>query len=139
MSNIHKLPIRIYYEDTDAGGVVYHSNFINFAERGRTELLRFMGFENKSLHESQGILFVVRHINADYLKPAVLDDLLELQSIVTQVKNTSLVMKQSIYRNTDMVFSADVTVVCIDEGSRRPVRIPENLRTGFQKYLKESI
>lgn len=134
----HKLPIRVYYEDTDAGGVVYHSNFIKFAERGRTELLRFMGFENKSLHENQGILFVVRHINADYLKPAVLDDLLELQTIVTKIKNTSLVMKQSIYRNSDLIFTADVTVVSIDAGSMKPVRIPEGLHGGFQKYLKES-
>lgn len=134
----HKIPIRVYYEDTDAGGVVYHSNFINFAERGRTELLRFMGFENKSLRESQGILFVVRHIDADYLKPAVLDDVLEMQTIVTQVKNTSLVMRQSIYRNAKMIFTADVTVVCVDAGSMKPARIPEDLRAGFRKYLKES-
>ncbi|MGB4106762.1 MAG: tol-pal system-associated acyl-CoA thioesterase [Alphaproteobacteria bacterium] len=134
----HKLPIRIYYEDTDAGGVVYHSNFINFAERGRTELLRFMGFENKSLHENQGILFVVRHISADYLKPAVLDDLLEVQTIVIQLKNTSLVMKQSIYRNSELIFTADVTVVSVSAGSLKPVRIPDGLRGGFQKYLKES-
>lgn len=132
----HKIPVRIYYEDTDAGGVVYHSNFIKFTERGRTELLRFMGFENKSLHESQGILFVVRHISADYLKPAVLDDLLEVQTLVTQLKNTSLVMKQSIYRNTEMIFTADVTIVAIDAGSLKPVRIPEGLRGGFQKYFK---
>lgn len=134
----HKLPIRVYYEDTDAGGVVYHSNFINFTERARTELLRFMGFENKSLHENQGILFVVRHINADYLKPAVLDDLLEVQTIVTQLKNTSLVMKQSIYRNSELIFTADVTVVSVSAGSLKPVRIPDGLRGGFQKYLKES-
>ncbi len=134
----HKIPIRVYYEDTDAGGVVYHSNFINFAERGRTELLRFMGFENKSLRESQGVLFVVRHINADYFKPAVLDDVLEIQTIVTQVKNTSLVMRQSIYRNAEMIFAADVTVVCVNAGSMKPARIPDGLRTGFRKYLKES-
>jgi acyl-CoA thioester hydrolase len=134
----HKLDIRVYYEDTDAGGVVYHSNFINFAERGRTELLRFMGFENKSLRESQGILFVVRHINADYHKPAVLDDLLELQTVVTQVKNTSLIMQHAIYRNSEKLFAADVTVVCVDAGSMKPVRIPENLRTEFQQYLKGS-
>lgn len=132
----HKIPIRIYYEDTDAGGVVYHSNFIKFAERGRTELLRFMGFENKSLRDNQGVIFVVRHINADYLKPAFLDDLLNLQTIVTELKNTSLVMKQSIYRNDDLIFTADVTVVCIDAGSLKPVRIPDGLRGGFQKYFK---
>lgn len=134
----HKLPVRIYYEDTDAGGVVYHANFIKFIERGRTELLRFLGFENKSLHENQGILFVVRHINADYLKPAVLDDLLEVQTTVIQLKNTSLVMRQSIYRNNEQIFTADVTVVAIDAGSLKPVRIPDGLRSGFQKYFKES-
>ena len=134
---IHKLPIRIYYEDTDAGGVVYHSNFIKFAERGRTELLRFLGFENTSLRESQGILFVVRHINADYLRPAVLDDLLELQTFVTQLKNTSLVMKQSIFRNSETVFTANVTVVSIDAGTMKPVRIPEELRSKFERYLKK--
>ena len=135
----HKFPIRVYYEDTDAGAFVYHANLIKFAERGRTELLRFLGFENKSLRENQGILFVVRHINADYLKPATLDDLLEVQTTVIQLKNTSLVMKQSIYRNSEMIFTADVTVVAIDAGSPKPTRIPEGLRGGFQKYFKESI
>ncbi len=134
----HKLPIRVYYEDTDACAFVYHANFIKFAERGRTELLRFLGFENKSLRESQGILFVVRHVVADYFKPATLDDLLEVQTSVAQLKNTSLVMKQSIYRNEELVFRASVTIVAIDAGSLKPVRIPEDLRNGFQNYYKES-
>ncbi|MGB4058268.1 MAG: tol-pal system-associated acyl-CoA thioesterase [Alphaproteobacteria bacterium] len=133
----HSFPTRVYYEDTDAGGVVYHANFIKFCERARTELLRLMGFENKSLRESQGILFVVRHINADYFKPGGLDDLLDVQTIVTQVKNTSLVMKHSICRNDEMLFSCHVTVVCVDAGSVKPVRIPEGLRPGFLKFLKK--
>ena len=130
----HVIPIRVYYEDTDAGALVYYANYLKFIERGRTELLRSAGFENKSLLDNQGIAFVVRHISADYLKPACLDDLLQVETVVNQIKNASVLMKQAIRRDDEIIFAADVTLACIDAKQRIPVRLPADIRQGFEKY-----
>ncbi|GJL84727.1 MAG: acyl-CoA thioesterase YbgC [Micavibrio sp.] len=131
----HTTDIRVYYEDTDAGGVVYNANYLKFAERGRTEYLRTIGFENKSLKESKGILLVVRHIEADYLKPGHLDDLLTVETSIESMKNTSIVMKQLVFREKDMLFSMDVTIVCVDADGLKPVRFPDDLKAGFEKGI----
>jgi acyl-CoA thioester hydrolase len=133
----HKIDVRIYYEDTDSGGVVYHASYLKFGERGRTELLRFLGFENKSLQDHEGILFVVRHISADYIKTAHLDDLLSLETSIVQLKNASLVMKQSAFRGKEMVFSMDVTLVCVDYKTYRPTNLPAIVRQKFEIFMKE--
>lgn len=130
----HFTPIRVYYEDTDAGGFVYYANYLKFIERGRTELLRSAGFENKSLLDNQGIAFVVRHITADYLKPAWLDDLLNVETVVTKVKNASIMLNQTIRREEEVIFTAKVTLACIELKERIPVRLPEDVRQGFEKY-----
>lgn len=130
----HSIPIRIYFEDTDAGGVVYHASYLKFAERGRTELLRFLGFENKSLQDNYGILFVVRHLEANYIKTAHLDDMLELTTVITALKNASVTMKQSVFRDQDEIFSMNATLVCIDRDKLRPVPIPPKVREGFAVY-----
>ena len=132
----HTTAIRVYYEDTDSGGVVYYANYLKFAERGRTEFLRRMGFENKSLKESKGILLVVRHIEADYLKPAALDDLLTVETGIETLKNSSIVMKQFIIREKYLLFSMDVTLACIDAKGLKPVRFPGDLKDGFERYLE---
>ena len=93
----HKIPIRVYYEDTDAGGVVYHANFLKFAERGRTEFLRAVGFENTELKKNKGMIFVVRRIEVDYHKPAFLDDPLIMQSSIEAMKNPSFTMDQAVF------------------------------------------
>jgi acyl-CoA thioester hydrolase len=129
------MPIRVYFEDTDAGGVIYHANYLKFGERGRTELLRSLGFENKSLHDRHDVLFVVRHIAADYIKTAHLDDLLRMDSSITQLKNASFTMKQSIFRNEEMIFSMDVVLVCVDGTNYRPAPIPTEIRKKFETYL----
>ena len=134
----HSTSIRVYYEDTDSGGVVYYANYLKFAERGRTELLRSAGFENKSLLESKGFAFAVRHIEADYFKPAVLDDLLEVKTTVLEIKNASIVMKQTISCHDAVLFVLNVVLACVDLNEFKPVRIPEDLKTGFQKYLSEN-
>lgn len=134
-NSAHHFPIRIYYEDTDAGGIVYNANYLKFGERARTEMLREMGFENSALKNSKGILIVVRHIEADFFKPARLDDVLEVKTEVKSVKNTSLVMKQSIFCQKDLLFSMDVTLVCVDAEGFKPVRFPGDLKQGFEKFL----
>ena len=94
----HSMDIRVYYEDTDAGGVVYYTNYLKFAERARTELLRGFGVEQADLRDKEKVLFVVRHIVADYLNSARLDDLLEITTHVKTLKNASVVFVQEITR-----------------------------------------
>lgn len=131
----NKTEIRVYYEDTDAGGFVYYANYLKYAERGRTELLRSLGFENKTLMEAQGIAFVVRHIEADYFKPALLDDLLEMKTVISECKKASVVMKQSLFRQDVLVFSVDVTLACIDTNTGKPKRFSDEVKNGFEKCL----
>lgn len=134
----HSLDIRIYYEDTDAAGLVYYANYLKFAERGRTELLRSAGLENKSLAEREGIAFVVRHIEADYIKPATLDDLLTLKTEILQLKNASVLMKQSLYIKSELIFLLNVRLACIDARSFKPVALNETIKQVFKPYLKAS-
>jgi len=131
----HNIPIRIYYEDTDAGGVVYYANYLKYAERGRTELLRSLGVENKALLDTKGLGFVVRHIEADYFKPAVLDDNLELRTEVIKLKNASVVMKQSLFRQNDLLFSCTVTLACINIAEQKPEKFPDGLKDQFKTFL----
>ena len=124
---INRLPVRVYYEDTDAGGIVFYANYLKFAERGRTELLRMAGFENKSLMQHEGMIFVVRRIEAEYHKPAELDDALTVVTEAGAIKNSSFVMKQSIFRDTVQLFAMNVTLVCVNMKGR-PVRVPDPLK-----------
>ncbi len=129
------LPVRVYYEDTDAGGIVYHANYLGFCERGRTELLRSLGFENKSLMERDGMLFVVRHIAADYLAPATLDDSLEIHTFIKELGRTRIVMGQSVVRGGKALFEMDVTLVCINREGR-PIRPPDHVMRAFQESME---
>lgn len=132
----HSIDIRIYYEDTDAGGIVYHANYLNFAERGRTEFLRHTGFDNSDIHNNQGVMFVVRHIEIDYLKPALLDDFLQLETTIIELKNSSFIMHQRAIRNGELIADMRVVLVCVDTKSYKPVRLPENVKDAFQAYLE---
>ncbi len=132
------MEIRIYYEDTDAGGVVYYASYLKFAERGRTELLRSLGFENKTLRDQHGVLFVVRHVEADYIRPAHLDDLLRIDTSIVQLKNASVVMKQSIFRKTDEVFSMSVKLACVAADEYKPTGLPEGIRRAFEQHMKNA-
>lgn len=133
----HKLDIRVYYEDTDAGGVMYHGTHLNYAERARTEFLRHIGYQNSDLRTEFGMIFLVRNIEIDYLKPAYLDDLLTVKTDIKLIKNTSFVMCQGIYDGEEMIAQLYVAVVCVDSETKKPVRIPEPLKVEFEKYLVE--
>tara|TARA_B100001179_G_scaffold196437_1_gene155059 strand:- start:210 stop:605 length:396 start_codon:yes stop_codon:yes gene_type:complete len=127
----HSIPVRIYYEDTDAGGVVYHASYIRFAERGRTEYLRHIGFENTQIYKDFDVLFVVRHLEADYLAPSFLDDYLTLTTEVSTMKNTSFIMTHRLENDEKSIFKMKVVVACIGK-DKRPVKIPEVLRNALQ-------
>lgn len=123
----HKIQHRVYYEDTDAGGIVYYANYFKFAERGRTEYLRAAGFENKILMEKDGLLFVVRRVEADYLSSGRLDDILDVETVVESVKNASFTMKQTIKCGERLLCSMVVVLACVDlEG--RLAKLPEALK-----------
>ncbi len=131
----HQVNYRVYYEDTDAGGIMYHGNYINFCERGRTEFMREIGHSCAHIQEKEGILFVIRHLEADYLKSCKLEDMLTVESCVAEMKNTSFIMQQSIFRHDDVLFNMKVTAVCVDE-TGKPVRIPDSLRQDITKFCQ---
>ena len=122
----HVFPIRVYYEDTDMGGIVYHANYLKYAERARSDWVRGLGVDQRALKEA-GLAFAVRRIECDYLGPARLDDLLEVRSTTEQVTAARLVMQQRVFRGDDLLFSARVTIVCITDAGR-PGRLPANIR-----------
>jgi acyl-CoA thioester hydrolase len=134
---IHRHPVRIYWEDTDAGGIVYHSNYLNFAERGRTEMVRGLGLKQSELADG-GFVFAVRHMDVDFLKPARLDDLLEVASTITQVAGASMEVHQVISRLDDgaelVRLHVRLAFISLDG---RPVRIPADLKTSLQALVSE--
>jgi acyl-CoA thioester hydrolase len=132
----HQADYRVYYEDTDAGGIMYHGNFINFCERGRSELLRHVGIPASEVWDKTGVGFVVRHIDAEYTAMVKLDDLLNVFTVVTAMKNSSFTMEQEVFCQNKAVFKMDVTIVCIDKKGK-PTRIPDALREKFKDYIKD--
>lgn len=120
---------RVYYEDTDAAGVVYHSNYLKFMERARTEWLRMAGYSQKSLAEADGIVFVVAKMNIEFVSPAVFDEMLQVRSRVTGTNGAGLMFDQSITGETGVVrCRADVQIVCVDAKTFRPRRLPNNIK-----------
>ncbi len=125
MSSVFQWPVRVYYEDTDAGGVVYYANYLKFMERARTEWLRHLGFGQDALMREAGILFAVRHVEIDYLLPARFDDGLVVEAVIDAVSRVSLTFRQRIVRAPNTVLSnATVKVVCLDAQKFRPTAIP---------------
>ena len=119
-------PIRIYYEDTDAGGVVYHARYLAFYERARTEMLRQSNIQQQTLLEQARIAFVVKNMNINYLLPARLDDLLIVRSQVVSVRKASLTFKQQIIDEVNRVYNeAEVLIACVDLNKNKPCVFPK--------------
>lgn len=121
---VHVLPVRVYYEDTDAGGVVYHANYLKYCERGRTDFLRLRGIHQSAMTDA---FFVVRHMTCDFLRPARLDDLLEVETRLVDTGGARLVLDQQVTRAGSLLFQAQVTVALIDARGR-PRRLTPDLR-----------
>lgn len=127
------LPIRVYYEDTDAGGVVYYANYLKFAERARTEFVRALGVEqNKGLVSSNPCAFVVRRCEADYQAPAVLDDQLIVVTELEELGAVSAVVRQNIYRDEKLLVSIKVKVAYISIEEKKPQRLPPTLNAWYK-------
>jgi len=128
MSKIFNWPVRVYYEDTDAGGVVFYANYLKFYERARTEMLRAMGFEQDELMTGKSVIFVVRSVQVDYLKPARFNDMLNVSASLSKVRSASLTFEQTISRNDERLNTANIRIACLDSDTMRPKLIPEALK-----------
>lgn len=120
----HSFPIRVYYEDTDLGQVVYYANYLKFIERGRSEWLRTRGVDQGRLMDETGVAFVVRRVEADYLRAARFDDLLEVRTTLRSAAGSRIDLDQSVHRDGTALFEARVTLVCVDIAVMRPCRLP---------------
>ena len=118
---------KVYYEDTDAGGVVYYANYLRFLERARSEAIYSLGYTNKGLNEQYGILLIVKSCNIEYKKPARFEDALEVISEVVSFSKTSILMKQLILRNKDLISEAEIHLVAVNKDGK-PSKIPEELK-----------
>lgn len=120
-------PVRVYWEDTDAGGVVYYANYLRFLERARSEWLRALGVAQTELAATDGVLFVVRRVEADYLAPARHDDMLQVVCRLAELGRASLVMEQEVRRGDEALLAARVRVACVRADGFRPARIPTHV------------
>ena len=131
----HVMSVRVYYEDTDFSGIVYHANYLRFMERGRTNHLRLLGAHHRALFaeasaEAPGFAFVVRSMRLEFLKPARMDDVLAVMTAPEEVKGASITLNQRILRGDELLVEAHVRVACVCEGRARP--IPKGLRTAMR-------
>ena len=126
--------VKVYYEDTDAGGVVYYANYLRFLERARSEALSEVGLSNLKIKKDYGALIVVKSCSIEFNKSAHLEDKLKINSFVTSFTKTSFTMSQSIYRNKDMIVKSKVHLVFINEKSK-PIKIPENILKNLKPFL----
>jgi len=126
-------PVRVYYEDTDSGGVVYYANYLKFMERARTEWLRSLGFEQDRLLEEEGVIFAVRKATIDFRRPARFNELLRVVSRIKRQGKASLTFQQEIFRDVDDLLQCDgeIVIACLDAAGFRPSPIPRNLLAGI--------
>lgn len=127
---VHRLPIRVYYEDTDAAGIVFYANYLRYTERARTDMLRLIGITQSTLAAEQGIAFAVRRCAIDYLLPARLDDEIEVRSRLTHVGGATIEAAQSIFREDERLIDSTLAIACIGRDGR-PRRLPPTIRSAL--------
>jgi acyl-CoA thioester hydrolase, YbgC/YbaW family len=126
--------VKIYYEDTDSGGVVYYANYLKFLERARSEIIYSFDLSNKLLLNKYGVLIIVKSCNINYLKPSNLEDNLKIVSVIKSLKKASFVMKQIVKRDSDIISEAEVHLATVNKKGK-PIKIPEVLENKFKKFL----
>ena len=129
----HRLALRVYYEDTDAGGVVYHARYLAFAERARTELLRDAGVPHEDLVRNEGLIFVVRRVKMDYLRPARLDDLVTVVTEPLELGGATALLRQDFTVEDKLVARLEVQLACVRGADGRPSRIPARWRAALEE------
>lgn len=131
-------PVRVYYEDTDAGSVVFYANYLKYMERARTELLRAKGFEQDDMMANEGIIFAVRSLQIDYLKPARFNQLLQVSADIKNIKKASLEFLQKITHDNNLLVTSEVRIACLDVITMKPKAIPQNLLEQFNLEQKNA-
>jgi acyl-CoA thioester hydrolase len=131
---VHCLQLRVYYEDTDAAGIVYYANYLKFAERGRTEMMREFGFAHSAIAAETGTIFTVRRLSADYRLPARLDDALTVETRIVEIGGATLLLDQRICRDGAVLVAIDIQLSCVGPGAR-PRRLPLALRNALTARL----
>jgi acyl-CoA thioester hydrolase len=121
-------PVRVYFQDTDAGGVVYHASYVNFMERARTEWLRTFGYSNAGLMQQLGVVFVVRSMKLEYLKPALLDDMWTVTAQVKAIGRSRITLVQTVKRDDVLLTEGEVHLVCVNVETFKPVSVPDVLK-----------
>jgi len=129
--------VKVYYEDTDAGGVVYYANYLKYLERARTEALSSIGLSNTKIKNDFGTLIIVKSCNIEYKKSAYLEDNLQIKSFINSTSKTSFTMNQLIFKYKDLIVEAQIHLVFINEKSK-PVKIPEKIIQEFKPYISSS-
>jgi acyl-CoA thioester hydrolase len=129
------LPVRVYYEDTDAGGVVYYANYLKFFERCRSEWVRSLGYDQSQLTQSHGIIFVVRSVSVEYLRPARLEDLLTIRLEVEELGRSRIILRQSAHRGEEALATGVVQIVCVACEPMKATPIPKMLRQQLEACL----
>jgi acyl-CoA thioester hydrolase len=124
---VHRHPVRVYWEDTDAGGVVFYANYLKFFERARTEWLRSLGYSQEAMRREQGVMFVVTHTAVRYLQPARLDDVMDVTVSVRSARQATMVLTQQALRDGTLLAEGEIRIGCVDAQTFRPHRIPKEL------------
>lgn len=130
-------PLRVYYEDTDAAGIVYYANYLKFIERARTEMMRAAGIDHSGMRDADGVLFIVRRCTLDYRQPARLDDMLEIHTRILALKGASLEAEQTVLRDGETLVHAELRLACIHQNGA-PARFPPNLRAALEALRQGS-
>lgn len=136
-SSAHRFDVRVYWEDTDGAGIVYYANYFKFAERARTEWLRALGIEQRRMQAETGIVFAVKRCACDYVRPALLDDALAVESRVTGTRGASIDMHQTVRREDTVLAEIDVTIACIGADGR-PARLPPAIRHALAAFAAKT-
>ena len=131
------LPVRIYWEDTDAGGIVYHANYLRYMERARGEMLRDLGYEQRRMQAAGRPVIVVADCSLKFRRPAVLDDLLEVKTRVKSMRSASVIFEQRIFRGEELLVAGEVRCAAVDISRGIPVVIPEDLRELFSQAFSD--
>ena len=134
-NNVFQITVRVYYEDTDAGGVVYHSNYLNFMERARSEWLRNLGYEQDVLIQQQQTLFAVKTMTIDFIAPARFNDVLTINTTVDKYTGASISFSQNVQKEAAVLATAQVQVVCLDSNTFKPKRIHSSIKEELSRVV----
>ncbi len=134
---LHKFPVRVYYEDTDAAGVVYYANYLRYAERARSEMLRDLGIESAALMANGGLAFAVKHCSMDFIKPAKLDDMLSVETRLIEIKGASLTAEQCVRRENADLVRMELKLACMSLDGK-PARLPAAVKSRLEEFQAAS-